>query len=85
MSRPNSSATNYADFEAAWTDFLVSTNAIYTILEVGAKGSPQSRQWFGRKKIERRNDPLLQYLHQARNADEHGMAPVADRSRGNSS
>lgn len=70
-------STSYADFVSAWTDFLVNANSVYTILEQGAKSSPQCRQWFGGKKKERRADPLLQYLHQARNADEHGLEPVS--------
>jgi len=59
-----------------WSTFLIALNGVYAALEQGAKSSPQSRQWFGMKKNERRKDPLLQYLHQARNADEHGIAPV---------
>jgi hypothetical protein len=71
----------FRHFEAAWTDFLLASNAIYTSLEQGAKSSPQSRQWFGRKKIERREDPVLQYVHQARNADEHGLDRVYSERR----
>ncbi|HKR24224.1 MAG TPA: hypothetical protein VJS15_03115 [Allosphingosinicella sp.] len=63
----------HIDFETAWTDFLLAANGVYTCLEQGAKATPQSRQWFGGKKQERRKDSLLQYLHQARNADEHGL------------
>lgn len=70
------SSRNHSDFEEAWTNFLLAHNAIFTILEQSAKHSPQSRQWYGRKKNERRKDPLLQYLHQARNADEHGIEPI---------
>lgn len=63
-------------FETAWTDFLLASNGVYTCLEQGAKATPQSRQWFGGKKNERRKDPLLLYLHQARNADEHGLGRI---------
>ena len=75
-------AKSYADFVSAWTDFLVHANSVYTILEQGAKASPQGRQWFGAKKKERREDQLLQYLHQARNADEHGLEPVSKLTAG---
>lgn len=61
---------------AAWTDFLLHANTIYTSLEQGAKHNPKSRQWFGGKKKERKNDELLQYLHQARNSDEHGLDEI---------
>lgn len=62
--------------EDAWTDFLLASNAVYTALEQGAKDNPRTRQWFGGKKRERRDDPLLQYLHAARNADEHGLEKI---------
>lgn len=67
-------------FESDWTDFLLASNSIYTVLEQGAKASNQSRQWFGRKKKERAADPLLQYLRQARNADEHGLERIVERA-----
>jgi hypothetical protein len=60
-------------FETSWTDFLLASHRVYTALEQGAKDNATSRQWFGGKKRERREDPLLQYVHQARNADEHGL------------
>lgn len=69
------------DFEAftdTWYKFLTSAKNIYTVLEQGAKTSPQSRQWFGAKATFRRNDPLLQYLYEARNADEHGLEPISE-------
>ncbi|RWB98869.1 MAG: hypothetical protein EOQ56_19230 [Mesorhizobium sp.] len=72
------SATTYPSFQSAWTDFLLAANAIYSILERGAKGNQSSINWFGRAKGTRRKDPLLQYIHHARNADEHGIAPVTE-------
>jgi hypothetical protein len=73
---------SFSEFETAWTDLLISMNAIHTALEQGAKTNPQSRQWYGGKKNDRRNDPLLSYLHQARNADEHGIEPIANLKHG---
>lgn len=72
----------FQQFEPAWTDYLVSLNTVYSILEQGSRGSPKSEAWFGRKKNERRRDPLLQYLHQARNSDEHGIEPVVEHDPG---
>lgn len=72
--------TSLADFRSDWTDFLLASNAVYSSLEQGSKENPQSRQWFGQLKRERREDPLLRYLHQARNADEHGLASVFESS-----
>lgn len=70
------SAPDYAAFAGAWYFFLIAAKNVYTTLEQGAKASPQSRQWFGSKKNERKNDPLLQYLFQARDDDEHGLADI---------
>jgi hypothetical protein len=66
---------NYEASKRAWYDFLIASNAVFAVLEQGAKGS-KSQPWYGKKKHERESEPLLQYLHQARNADEHGIAPV---------
>jgi hypothetical protein len=72
-------ADTIGDLESAWTDYLVAHNSVFTILEQGAKVSPQSRQWFGGEKVVRKKDPLLNYLHQARNADEHDIPSVVER------
>lgn len=66
----------YHGFEAAWIDFLLAASGVYSKLEQGAKGHGKSNGWFGRKKAERKRDQLLHYLHQARNAAEHGIKPT---------
>jgi hypothetical protein len=75
----NKAARTFPAFEEAWTTFLLATNTIYTVLEQGAKSHATSRQWFAGEQKRRRKDPLLQYLHQARNADEHGIEPITKR------
>jgi hypothetical protein len=70
-------ATNFDEAHDAWTNFLVAASGVYAKLEQGSKVNNKSTDWFNRKKNERRNDPMLQYLHQARNADEHGLLRVA--------
>jgi hypothetical protein len=72
-------ATNYDEAEEAWSDFLLSAATIYSKLEQGAKSKGTSSGWFGRKKKERKDDPLLRFLHHARNSDEHGIERVAER------
>lgn len=67
------SSKTYGDFSDHWYIFLTSAKNVYTVLEQGSKVSPQSRQWFGAKANIRKNDPLLQYLYEARNDDEHGL------------
>jgi len=70
-------ATKIEDAEEAWSDFLLAASTIYSKLEQGSKGHGPSQGWFGRKKKERKDDPLLRYLHFARNSDEHGIERVA--------
>lgn len=67
------SSRTYSDFSDSWYVVLTSSKNVYTVLEQGAKSSPQSMQWFGDKKRVRRSDPLLQYMFEARNDDEHGL------------
>lgn len=73
------SADNYQTAEDGWMDFLQAASTVYSKLEQGAKGAGKSRTWFGLKKKQRRDDPLLRYLHFARNAEEHGVEPVTER------
>jgi len=72
-------ATEYDGFASAWSEYLTAINQVYTVIEKGAKSHPKSRQWFGGvKKKECKSDRLIQYLLQARNADEHGLEPVTE-------
>src|SRR5690606_27755019 len=73
------SADSFEQAEDAWTDFLSATSTIYSKLEQGAKVNGKSSAWFGRKKKERKDDPLLRYLHYARNSDEHGVQRLVER------
>jgi len=72
-------AANYDEAEEAWSDFLLAAATIYSKLEQGSKSRGTSAGWFGRKKKERKDDPLLRFLHHARNSDEHGIERVTDR------
>lgn len=74
------SARSFATFEEAWADFLTEYGRFLSKLETGSKASPQSRQWYGGVKRTCKDDPLLQYLFQARNAAEHGLADVSGRA-----
>src|SRR4051812_44063271 len=65
-----------------WADYLLALNAIHSALEAGSKSDPSSRGWFGGKKGTQNGDPLLSYLRQARNAEEHGLAEVIEHVPG---
>jgi hypothetical protein len=75
-------ADDYKSAERAWTDFIMASARLYSKLEQGAKGYGKSDPWFGRKKHERRHDPLLRYLRHARNSAEHGIEYVVARIAG---
>jgi hypothetical protein len=64
---------DFSTLETHWASFLVSAGRIFTKLEQGAKGSSKSRVWWDKQLQQRRTDPLLRYLWQARNADEHTL------------
>ena len=67
------------DAESAWADLLLSGNAIYSKLEQGSKASGKASAWFGRAKKARKDDPLLSYMHHARNSEEHGIEDITKR------
>lgn len=72
-------AASFDGLESKWTDFLVAAASIFTKLEQGAKRFAPSELWFRQIRTLRRNDPLLRYLHHARNANEHGIQDTAHR------
>jgi hypothetical protein len=77
LERAKASA-NYDDFESAWGDFLVLLDRVRSSLKAGAKENPTSRQWFGGwEKNKAAKDPLLAYLQESRNTDEHTTEPIA--------
>jgi hypothetical protein len=70
----------FADTQDAWTDFLLAISRIYSKFEQGVKGNSKAQDWFNLLKNERKKDPLLKYLHFARNADEHGLVNTINNS-----
>lgn len=64
-------------FRSAFTDYLLMTGSLLHALEAGSKDTPQGRQWWGGKKRLGRSDPLLRYMHQARNVEEHSKEYAA--------
>ncbi|MBC7608237.1 MAG: hypothetical protein H7228_01470 [Polaromonas sp.] len=72
-------AKTVEEAEDAWSEFLSASSRIYSKLHSGSKGHKTAQPWFGRMKNERRSDELLAYVHQARNADEHGISQISVR------
>jgi hypothetical protein len=75
------SSKDYDSARRHWYDFLLSSNVVFSILEQGAKGFDKSQNWFGKRRNERKHDPLLCYLHHARNAAEHNIFSVTELDR----
>jgi hypothetical protein len=77
-----SRAKKYEVSRRHWYEFLVSANSIFGVFEQGAKqGDDGDRDWFKARKQQRKDDPLLSYLHHARNADEHHVASVTELAK----
>jgi hypothetical protein len=72
-------ATTPDEAEVSWSDLLLAGNAIFSKLEQGSKVTGTAVGWFGRVKKTRKDDPLLSYMHHARNAEEHGIEDVTKR------
>lgn len=66
-------------FQDRWHTFLVKSCSIYSILEQASKGNGRSEAWFGRKKHERKKDPLLSYIHHARNTEQYSVVGSSER------
>lgn len=70
-------AEGLRDMEAAWVDLLTASGTVFSKLEQGAKGKVASEAWFSVHKQARKSDPLLQYVHQARNSSEHSIQDLS--------
>jgi hypothetical protein len=73
-------AQTVGEIEKAWSDFLTAANRVFSKLQQGAKSNGQTAAWYARIRHERKRDKLLRYLRHARNADEHGLAKVTERT-----
>jgi hypothetical protein len=63
-----------AEFIDTWYTYLVAAKAVHTTSEQGAKVNATSKAWFEERRAERKSDPLLQYMYESRNDDEHGLS-----------
>jgi len=66
-------ATSQQAFKVSWIDFLFHSKGIYDTLRKGAEGFPASVEWATGKYNARLGDPLLNYMVEARNDEEHGL------------
>tara|TARA_R110002049_G_scaffold141695_1_gene303464 strand:+ start:350 stop:820 length:471 start_codon:yes stop_codon:yes gene_type:complete len=71
-----SALVGFDELEEAWCGFLSNAHTVSVKLQRGTHGHPRSLLWYSRLARDRKSDPLLQYIHQARNADEHNLSPT---------
>jgi hypothetical protein len=64
--------------EDAWVDFLTHSNRVYLKLRAACHGHPLDWMWWRRMMDERRSDPLLSYVHHARNTDTHRLEDTVE-------
>ncbi len=69
-------ANTFEEFGSHWASFLIHTGGILNALDAGSKMSPQGREWYGGVKRKGRADPLVAYMHQSRNTEEHTTEQV---------
>lgn len=77
-------ARAHADLERAWIDLLGYLTKVWNKTEASLKGDPKFYNSPITKRVrdDRSNDPLLVYLAQARNADEHGVEALTEHHPG---
>jgi len=64
------------EFESNWIDFLNYLEKISKKSELECKHFSNFQPWQGKYINERRKDPLLRYLKNARDADQHSIQPI---------
>ncbi len=74
-------ARDLRSLSSLWSEYLTEVQRFYTRMVIACKQGPSSA-WWGSIKSARNSDPLLQYLHQARHADEHGISEITEAEPG---
>lgn len=64
---------NKEEAKRHWTDFLMALSSIYNALLEGGNCCGSCKGWMGKQLNLRDKDPLMHYLHQARNSVEHAL------------
>ncbi|MGC5796581.1 hypothetical protein [Sphingomonas sp. NFX23] len=65
-----------AEIMEIWSEFLTEQQRFFNRLGNAAETNSE-RGWFERALAARNQDPVMLYLYQARNADEHGRSSIA--------
>jgi hypothetical protein len=71
-------ATSFEAYALAWQTFLVRLERVWVKAERECQAfRNQFQPWQGTFTRKRKNDPLLRFLHHARNVDHHSIQPTA--------
>lgn len=70
---------NFQEFYRQWQDFLFRIERAWESAQRDLQRMPGFQQWFGFYAEQKRKDPLLVYLAQARNAETHSASQTVDR------
>lgn len=76
-------SSSFQEFEDSWKEFLGAVEKVWTKTErecqrVRSKFQP----WQGKFAKARRNDPILRYVHHARNVDQHTIHEIVEHQPG---
>jgi len=71
--KTNYSAKGLSAFETNWIDFLINLEKVWKKSELECRNYLNFQPWQGKYQRERRKDPLLKYLKNARDADQHSL------------
>ena len=72
-------APTFNELADKWFVYLFSWKGIFTAFE-SAVELPAERTWWDGVKKERRKEPLLHFLYEARNSEEHGLIKSAEHA-----
>jgi hypothetical protein len=76
-------ATTLSELKSSWESFLFRLERAWERTErtIQAKSGREAQSWLSANSKLRRNDPLLQYLKQARNAETHALSSSVESNR----
>jgi hypothetical protein len=72
-------ASDFLDFNRHWQDFLFRIERAWEAAERDLRRQPGFQQWFSPYNQQRKKDPLLLFLAQARNAETHSVSPTLNK------
>lgn len=73
---------NLREFEEHWKEYLGRLRRVWNKASDEFRRNPKWNGWKGSYEQERKNDPLLSYLINARNADEHTIGEITEQVSG---